>query len=511
MAASKAYREATDHAPSGSGGRDRRGADLPGGIAAARLRAPSGREGIRVDGAAGSSGSGTHRRRTIARPLQPDRSTGRARLRVLVVGDDAPTRAAYAEVVRGAASLELVGTARDPQEAARLAELGSPDVALVDAAMAEGGGATAVRAIGRCSPRTRVVAVSTGGDPDTVLPMLRAGVATCLDEDVRGEEVLHAIEHVGRGQSRVVPGLVREVTTRLADLDGIGDGRKRRVERVRRLIRGGDLGVVFQPIVELRDGKILAMEALSRIRARPSRSPDRWFTEAWEVGLGIDLELVALGEALAHLERLPAEMLMSVNASPRTIASPRFLAALEDVPASRVVVEVTEHAPVQDYDAFERAVRELRSCGSRLAMDDAGAGFSSLGHILRLAPELIKLDISVIRAIESDEAARATASALLRFASDIGAEMVAEGIETPTQLRALRSLGVEYGQGFYLERPAPLPLVGRVPTHLGLPSSEWDRSADPGGNRPRSAAVAEDEPRPPRAASPSGPSPRLRR
>ncbi len=101
-----------------------------------------------------------------------------------------------------------------------------------------------------------------------------------------------------------------------------------------------------------------------------------------------------------------------------------------------------------------------------VAIDDAGAGFSSLGNILRLSPDFIKLDISVIRGIDRDEARREAVAALRRFAADIGSAIVAEGIETSAQLQALRALGIPYGQGFYLARPARLTPGGRVPTRI---------------------------------------------
>ncbi|MBI2238576.1 MAG: EAL domain-containing protein [Actinobacteria bacterium] len=286
----------------------------------------------------------------------------------------------------------------------------------------------------------------------------------------RGEEILHAIHHVGRGQNRFVPDLVRELTRKLADEERASERRKRQAERIRSLIRGEGLGMAFQPIVDLRDGRIVAMEALARIAARPRRSPDWWVAEARALGLDVDLELAALHAALAHLERVPPGMYLSVNASPPTLTSPRVLEALGSVQAERVILEVTEQAPVEDQLVLEEAISKLRARGVRLAIDDAGAGFASLGNILRLAPDFIKLDISLIRGIESDEAHRATASALIRFASDIGAEIIAEGIETPAQLHALRALGVPYGQGFHLARPAPLPPADRVPTRIELAS-----------------------------------------
>jgi EAL domain-containing protein (putative c-di-GMP-specific phosphodiesterase class I) len=134
---------------------------------------------------------------------------------------------------------------------------------------------------------------------------------------------------------------------------------------------------------------------------------------------------------------------------------------LGTVDADRIVVEVTEHTPVENYDVLNDALDRLRGLGVRLAIDDAGAGFASLRHILRLAPEFVKLDRTLIDGIEHDRSHQALAAGLITFANKIDATIVAEGIERAEQLHALRELGVTWGQGFLLARPAPLPL-GRI-------------------------------------------------
>ena len=122
-----------------------------------------------------------------------------------------------------------------------------------------------------------------------------------------------------------------------------------------------------------------------------------------------------------------------------------------------MVLEVTEHAPVEDYDQLNRTLRTLRARGIRLAIDDAGAGFASFRHIVRLAPDFIKLDMTLTRDIDADPARRALATAMVSFALEIGATMIAEGIETEQEFRTLRSLGIGLGQGYFLGVPGSLP------------------------------------------------------
>ena len=238
-------------------------------------------------------------------------------------------------------------------------------------------------------------------------------------------------------------------------------GWRQQLERIRGVLKGDALSMVFQPIVELADGRIVGFEALSRFAAEPRRSPDVWFAEAAAVGLLVDLELAALRAAFSHFDRLPPDAYLSVNLSPETVPSPQLADLLAGLPGERIVVEVTEHAPVDDYDTLNDALASLRALGCRLAIDDTGAGFASLRHILRLAPDIIKLDITLTRGLDSDRARRALATALISFANEIGATLVAEGVETQPEVDALRALGVGLGQGYFFARPGPLPPLNR--------------------------------------------------
>jgi EAL domain-containing protein (putative c-di-GMP-specific phosphodiesterase class I) len=214
---------------------------------------------------------------------------------------------------------------------------------------------------------------------------------------------------------------------------------------------------VFQPIVELGSGGVVGAEALTRFEMAPIRSPDIWFAEAREVGLGVELEMAALRSALSQLSQLPSSLYLSLNASPDTMMSPEFRDALADAPAERVVLELTEHESVDDYELLESTVNSLRSDGVRLAVDDAGAGFSSFRHILKLRPDIIKLDVALTRGIDGDPARRALGSAMLTFGLDAyNAAIVAEGIETEAEFKTLRGLGCRFGQGYYLGRPGRL-------------------------------------------------------
>jgi GAF domain-containing protein len=154
---------------------------------------------------------------------------------------------------------------------------------------------------------------------------------------------------------------------------------------------------------------------------------------------------------------MPAGAFIAINLSPETLASDAMVETLRQFPLDRLVIELTEHEPVMDYAAVHGTLGPLRERGLRLAVDDAGAGFASLRHILRLAPDIIKLDRSLTAGIHLDQKRRALAAALISFAEETEASLIAEGIETQVQLDVLRSLGVPCGQGYYLGRPGRLP------------------------------------------------------
>ena len=229
-----------------------------------------------------------------------------------------------------------------------------------------------------------------------------------------------------------------------------------RRSRMEQTIGRTEWTVAYQPIWDFRTGRLCAFEALCRFSAEPYRSPDKWFAEAWAAGLGPDLECAVIATAVDALPALPNDVVVSVNASPETILSGRLPALLAHTALRRLVIEITEHAPVSDYEALRNAIAPLRRGGARVAIDDAGAGFASLQHIVQLKPEIIKLDIGLTRGVNSDPARRALAAALIYFAQETDSAIVAEGIETKAERDTLTALGVMRGQGYFLGRPVPL-------------------------------------------------------
>lgn len=384
------------------------------------------------------------------------------RIRVLIADDEPVLREALADLISTDDTLELVATAEDAAQAVRLAKSFRPDVAVLDVKMPRGGGPMAARGIRSESPSTRMVALSAYGDRVAVVEMLKAGAVGYLLKGASAKEILRAIRHAGEGQApldaEVAGQLIEQLAIQLEREEREAAEGRERSKRIRRLIEGEGLSMVFQPILDLRRGVVVGVEALARFVVEPRRPPNEWFAEAQSVGLGLELQLTAVRAALECLNALPAGTFLSLNLSPDLAAAPEFLETIAHVPGERIVIEVTEHAPVADYQALNQALAKLREGGLRLAIDDAGAGYASLKHILLVAPEYIKLDISLTQGIDRDQAKRALAHALIAFAAETSATIIAEGIETREELDELRTLGVVYGQGYYLARPGPLPV-----------------------------------------------------
>jgi EAL domain-containing protein (putative c-di-GMP-specific phosphodiesterase class I)/DNA-binding NarL/FixJ family response regulator len=395
-------------------------------------------------------------------------------IRVLIAEDDASVRAALAALIEDEPQLTLVAAVADAEHAIAAAQRERPDVALLDVRMPGGGGAHAARGIKRASPQTRVVALSAFEDRSTVLEMLEAGVDGYLVKGSTIGAIVKSIERADEGESslstEVTGAVIGELATQLSTERRASERYRRLERRIARALEPESLRLVFQPICTL-DGTMVGTEALSRFRGPPERGPLEWFAEATSVGLRTDLELAAVRAAFDELPTLPSGSCLSVNVSPETLASASFEELVRAVDGTRIVAEVTEHAPVADYARLNDVIALLRSHGLRLAIDDAGAGFASLRHILQLDPDFIKLDRTLIEGVGNDRSKQALAKGLISFAQTIGATIIAEGIETPAELSMLRELGVRYGQGFYLGRPVPLAELASMPGDGGTRSA----------------------------------------
>lgn len=226
------------------------------------------------------------------------------------------------------------------------------------------------------------------------------------------------------------------------------------VDRLDPVMAAGGPTVVLQPIVELASGRRTGAEALSRFPAEWGLAPDVVFGQAHEVGLGHRLELLALERAAHLLDRVDGYV--SMNVSPATLLTEECRQLLARLPLRRVLLELSEHDRVEDYDALSAVLRPLRADGLRLAIDDVGAGFSSLHHIVVTAPDVIKIDRSIVSGLHADPVLGKLVRSLVEFAHGCDIEVVAEGVETGDEAAALLASGVDHGQGWHFGRPGPV-------------------------------------------------------
>ncbi len=316
---------------------------------------------------------------------------------------------------------------------------------------------------GRIGPVTPDVPASVLRD----LPISRAlGVGSYVGVPLRRSDgqlygtLCAASRHTDPGLRTRDAGVLSAIAGAVMDLVERDDDRRARrhavLDRLDALRDAGGPRTAYQPVLALEGLRQVGVEALSRFPAGAG-GPERWFADATAAGVGPALELDAITAALTALPDV--EGFLALNASAATITSPAFARLLAAAPVERLVLEVTRHEAVPDHGALVDALAPLRHRGLRVAVDDTGAG---MRHVLALVPDLIKLDPTLVRGIDTAPHRQALATALAALAAATGAAVVAVGIETPAELHCLRGLGVAYGQGHHLAHPAPLPRVAAI-------------------------------------------------
>jgi EAL domain-containing protein (putative c-di-GMP-specific phosphodiesterase class I)/CheY-like chemotaxis protein len=377
-------------------------------------------------------------------------------IRVLIADDEPTLLRMVAELIRALDGFEVAALAGDADEAADQAAQTRPDVALLDVRM-PGGGVSAARAIRTRSPRTHIVAHSAYHDTTLVLAMLRAGATGYVVKGAPAGELLAALEAAAIGTTTLsgeaLSGMVAELAGQRRESKRTANERGRLRREIRSVIDRSALTSALQPIFDLERLEPVGYEALARFPNHTTRQVPDWFADAATVGLRAELELTAVATGMESLDALPPGTFLSVNASPELLRERTLADMIASAPGRRLVLEVTEHAEVADYETLVTRLHGLREAGCRIAVDDAGAGYASLRHILRLRPDYIKLDMTLTQGIDHDPDRRALASSLLTFAREVSATVIAEGIETEAELEALRGLGATLGQGYYLARP----------------------------------------------------------
>lgn len=387
--------------------------------------------------------------------------------RILIIDDEPANVALLEQLLRRRGYTNLIGITQARQGVDHYRDNGA-DLVLLDLHMPDLDGYAVLAQIQSLQPAEEflpLVVITADATAETRRKALSSGATDFIIKPIDATDVELRVANLLR--TRALHELVllhnRSLQNQLrehADRAAAEEGRRRLlVQRVEGILAAGGPAMVFQPILDLRNGRLAGCEALARFPNGPHAGPEGWFADAAEVGLHTELECAAVAQACRHLDALPPGSYLSVNMSPASAIATGMCSALPEVDLSRIVLELTEHTRIEDYEEVRAAFRDLRAAGMRLAIDDAGAGFASLQHVLRLQPDIIKLDRALVSNIDEDPARRALAAALVGFAQEIDASITAEGIETAAELAAVRDLGVSFGQGFHLGRPVRLAEV----------------------------------------------------
>lgn len=288
-------------------------------------------------------------------------------------------------------------------------------------------------------PATYAAMVAAGSRSDLLIPIVDGRLGVLVAADTRELAGLTPAEQRDLAEfGRIAAGVIR----RAGRHSSAADDEARR--RIRELLASPErFQPVFQPIVELATGRIAGYELLARFAPDISASPGPWFAAAARAGLAGQLEALPVARArqLVEEEQLPPGSFLSVNVSPALLDHPSVVAALDGAGLERLVIEMTENEAVQDYPALRNAMVPYRARGARLAIDDAGAGYASLRHVVELRPDFVKLDADLIVGLRDDEGRQGLVRALQGFADEIGFSLVAEGVEQREDLVLLAEKG----------------------------------------------------------------------
>lgn len=241
---------------------------------------------------------------------------------------------------------------------------------------------------------------------------------------------------------------------------------EQRKSRLQDIIDAGDVRTFVHPIVRLKTMEVIGYEALSRgPETSEFERPDKLFKVAYDADLVLKLERLCRKRAFETARSMPAGRLMFINVEPEAVADPELrdvmfssLLAESELSPPSIVLEITERSAIEDFVAFRSTLEYLRTLGFAVAVDDAGAGYGSLQCLAEVKPEWLKIDLSLVQGVDTDEVRSQLIDSLVTFAGRMGVKLIAEGIETPGQLAKLLELGVEFGQGLLFTQPCePFP------------------------------------------------------
>jgi diguanylate cyclase (GGDEF)-like protein len=248
------------------------------------------------------------------------------------------------------------------------------------------------------------------------------------------------------------------------------------VTQFHEILRLRKLSALFQPIIDMRSGEIAGYEGLIRGPAdSPLHSPFNLFGAAQRYGLSLETEMLSRHIVLETFAQLNLPGNLFLNVSPESLTHPNFkngrtldLMMEVGIAPERVIIELTENQPTYDFATMCSALLHYRSMGFKIALDDLGEGFSSLRLWSELRPDIVKIDMHFVQGVDTDPVKIQFLKSIQCIAESCGTHVVAEGVETEAELRAVKDIGIALGQGYFIARPSPTPSITASPEIINI-------------------------------------------
>ncbi len=381
--------------------------------------------------------------------------------RVVVIDDEAAIRTAIARVLRRAG--HDVEEFDDGRTAVLRCRQGGVDAVLSDISMPRMSGLDILRSLRASCPDTPVILMTGAPDVDTAARAVRLGAVDYLIKPVEREALESTVAHaIGLGRLARAGRETHDAVERAAAEAARPDERPAAFERALEAI-----WPAFQPIVAV-DGTLYGHEALLRTREPAFPNPGVLIAEAERLGRVTDMGRIIRRRAAEAFAAAPPNAHLFVNLHPTDLFDDELTSPESPlrIIASRVVLEITERAALESFSSARERVEELRSLGFRIAIDDLGAGYAGLTSFAVLEPEVVKLDMTLVRGVDSAPTKQKVIRSFATLGRDLGMIVIAEGVETLAELETLQGLGCHLVQGYLLARPGP-----------AFPTVDWPRSA----------------------------------
>jgi EAL domain-containing protein (putative c-di-GMP-specific phosphodiesterase class I) len=383
-------------------------------------------------------------------------TTKETKQRILLVEDDAALLEVYSDLL-GAAGY-VVDSAASGLRAMELIRDGDYDLVFTDIVMPDATGVDVLRAVRQRDLDTPVILVTGNPTLDTAIQALEMGALRYLVKPMEAAALVHAVEHALR--LKRLADLKRQILVHLGQTGKlVGD--RAGVEAV--FERGFKaLWMAYQPIVRVTDGGLFGYEALLRTKEPAIANPLEFLGMAERLGRSLELHETIRVEVAKAMAFQPASLNVSMNVDALGLTDPQLYSDRGPLAryARQVILEITERSSLEGTGDLRTRIRDLRNLGFRIAIDDLGAGFAGLGAFAALEPDIVKVDRALVEDLDHEPIKRRLVGSILGLCRELGVQVVAEGVETIAERKAVIDFGCDFLQGFLIGRPEPLPGAG---------------------------------------------------